>query len=194
MTQIARVTPDRLSDLAELFESNNTTKGCWCMAFILPRSEYHRGGRGGNRERFEEMAQTADPPMGLLAYRDGRPVGWCALGPRTRYPPAISPRAKILNDRNPDEDDEVWLVPCFFVRVGERKHGTTSELLKAGVALAQTYGAKAIEGWPLTSRHPSADGYLGREDVFSACCFECVRRPSPRRAVMRRELTDQRSL
>jgi GNAT superfamily N-acetyltransferase len=188
MTEIAPVTTGRLDDLAELFESNNATKGCWCMAYISSRSEYYRGRHGGNRERFERMAATADPPLGLLAYREGLAVGWCALGPRTRYPPAISPRATILRDRDPAEDEDVWLVPCFFVRVGERKRGTTYDLLEAAVSHARTYGAKAVEGWPLTSEHRSADEYLGREQVFEACGFECIRRPSPRRAVMRRDL------
>lgn len=186
MTEIAPVTTERLGDLADLFESNNATKGCWCMAFIVSRSDYYRGRHGGNREQFERMAEAADPPLGLLAYRLGRPIGWCALDPRTRYPPAISPRATILRDRDPDEDADVWLVPCFFVRVGERRRGTTYELLEAAVDLARRYGAKAVEGWPLTGK-PSPDEYLGREQVFAACGFECVRRPTPRRVVMRRD-------
>jgi len=193
MSEILPVTEDRLDDLAELFESNNATKGCWCMAYILSRSEYHRGGRGGNREHFEQMAATADPPMGLLAYREGRPIGWCALGPRTRYPPAISPRATILRDRDPDEDEDVWLVPCFFVRVGERRRGLTREMLNTAVELARERGVKAVEGWPLASDYPSADEYLGREQVFEACGFECIRRPSPRRAVMRLDLQEASS-
>src|SRR5688572_24093040 len=123
--EIVPVTRERLADLADLFESNNATKGCWCMAFIAKRSEYVRGSTGGNRARFEEMTKTVDPPLGLLAFRDGRPVGWCAVGPRSRYPSAISPRATVLAARDPAEDDDVWLVPCFFVRVGSRKRGIT---------------------------------------------------------------------
>lgn len=74
MTEIVPVSPERLSDLAELFESNNATKDCWCKAFVVSRSEYYRGRHGGNRAYFEEMTATADPPLGLLAYRDERPV------------------------------------------------------------------------------------------------------------------------
>lgn len=188
MTDILPVTPDRLDDLADLFQSNAATRGCWCMAFISTRRELGRGWRdGGNRARFEDMAMTADPPLGLIAYREGRPVGWCAIGPRSRYPRAISPRATVLKDRDPAEDDDVWFVPCFFVRVGERRRGTTYELLNAAVALARSYGARAIEGWPLTGK-PSPDEYLGREQVFDACGFDRIRRPTPRRVVMRREL------
>ena len=188
MTEIVPVTPERLDDLADLFVSNTATRGCWCMYFVIPRQEFHRGWRGGgNRERFEQMAATADPPMGLLAYRDGRAVGWCAVGPRSRYQTAIGPRAIIMKGRDPSEDDDVWLVPCFFVRVGERRRGTTYELLEAAVELAKSYGAKAIEGFPLTE-HGSVDDYLGRERRFAECGFECIARPTPRRAVMRREL------
>lgn len=192
MLEVDSVTRDRLKDLADLFQSNNTTNGCWCMAFIRKRSEYVRGGSGGNRAVFEEMAQTVDPPLGLIAYVDGKPVGWCAAGPRSRYQPAISPRATILRERDAAEDDEVWLVPCFFVRVGARRQGITRKLLEAAVVLAQSYGAKAIEGWPLTGK-PSADEYLGREQVFTACGFRPVRQPTPRRIVMRLEFGGRKS-
>jgi GNAT superfamily N-acetyltransferase len=135
------------------------------------------------------MVQTADPPMGLLAYRSGRAVGWCAMGPRSRYPNTISPRATVLKGRDPSEDDDVWLVPCFFVRVGERRHGATRALLEAAVDAARRHGAKAIEGFPLRDDAPrSPDDYLGREHLFATCGFQCVGRPTPRRAVMRREL------
>ena len=189
MSDIVPVTPNRFDDLADLFNSNNATKGCWCMAYVVPRTEYYAGRHGGNRERFEAMATNADPPIGLLAYRDGKPVGWCALGPRTRYPPAISSRATILRDRDRAEDDDVWLVPCFFVRVGERRRGLTREMLNAAVELARAHGAKAVEGWPLATGRRTADEYLGREQTFEACGFECVARPSPRRAVMRKDLS-----
>jgi GNAT superfamily N-acetyltransferase len=186
---IQPVTGDRLDDLADLFETNGTTRGCWCMYFIASRAEFGAGWRGGNRERFDELAVSADPPMGLLAYLDGVPVGWCALGPRSRYPRAIGPRARILKDRDRAEDDDVWLVPCFFVRVGARRLGITRALLAAAVDLARQSGATAIEGFPRSDdTDASPEDYLGREAVFAACGFECVARPTPRRAVMRRDV------
>jgi GNAT superfamily N-acetyltransferase len=187
--EIHPVTGERLGDLADLFESNGTTRGCWCMYFIATRAEFGAGWRGGNRRRFDELAVSADPPMGLLAYREGVPAGWCALGPRSRYPRAISPRARILKHRDQDEDDDVWLVPCFFVRKDARRLGTTRALLAAAVDLARRSGATAVEGFPRSDdTGTSAEDYLGRESVFAACGFECVARPTPRRAVMRRQL------
>jgi GNAT superfamily N-acetyltransferase len=158
------------------------------MYFVAPRREFSAGWRGGgNRARFEGIAQTADPPMGVIAYKDGRPVGWAALGPRTRYPNTISSRAIILKGRDSSEDEDVWLAPCFFVRVGYRGKGLTSRLLISVVELAREHGAKAVEGFPLTAEG-TVDEYLGREHMFAACGFECVARPTPRRAVMRRNL------
>jgi GNAT superfamily N-acetyltransferase len=186
---IRPVTAERLDDLADLFGSNGTTRGCWCMYFIATRAEYSAGYGRGNRASFEAMAAESDTPVGLLAYRDGIPVGWCAAGPRSRYGRTIGPRTRILAGRDPAEDDTVWLVPCFFVRVGERGQGITSALLGEAVELARSCGAPAIEGFPRDAgQPPSPDDYLGREEVFAACGFQCIARPTPRRAVMRRDL------
>jgi GNAT superfamily N-acetyltransferase len=187
--EIHAVTADRLADVADLFGSNGTTRGCWCMYFIASRQDFGAGYRGGNREAFERIVADSPVPFGLLAYREGRPVGWCAAGPRSRYPRVIGPRAKILAKRDPAEDDDVWLVPCFFVRVGERGQGIVSALLDAAVGLAREYGATAVEGFPRSAgQPPSPDDFVGREETFAGCGFRSVDTPTPRRTVMRRSL------
>lgn len=187
--EVQPVTTDRLADLADLFGTTTTTTNCYCMWFRAPRKEVYAGWGGGNRAAFEALAATDDPPAGLLAYRDGQPVGWCAVGPRSRYPAAIGPRARILAGRDPREDDDVWLVSCFFVRAGHRRRGVTRALLESAVALGQQYGATAVEGFPLAGEGPhSGDRFLGSEPLFAACGFTCIDRPTPSRAVMRRDL------
>ena len=188
--EVHPVTPERLDDLADLFLTGPATRGCWCMWFLNPAKEVYSGWRdGGNRRAFEALAQTADPPLGLLAYEDGKAVGWLATGPRSRYPRAIGPRTKILKGRDPGEDDRVWLLPCFFVRVGYRRRGVTAALIAAAVEQAQAYGATAVEGFPIADDYPkSQDDYVGKQRRFAECGFECVATPSPRRVVMRRDL------
>jgi GNAT superfamily N-acetyltransferase len=187
---IRSVTVDRVDDVADLFCSNGVTRGCWCMSFVASREQFLDGRAGGNRAAFEALAASASEPLGLLAYRGGETVGWCAAGPRSRYSRAIGPRAKILAGRDPAEDDTVWFVPCFFTRTGHRRQGVTSALLEAAVELAEERGALAVEGFPRAiGQPPSPDDFLGREDVFAACGFECIARPTPRRAVMRRDLS-----
>ena len=185
---MAPVSADRLPDLAALFGGNGTTRGCYCMWFINTAKEVHAGWGGGNREAFESCTRAEARPMGLLAYADGEPVGWCAAGPRSRYGRAL--RSTVLRRHDPAEDDSVWLVPCFFVRVGFRRQGIMRELLTHAVDLAAGHGATAIEGFPLSGekRRGSGDAYLGVESLFATCGFAIVDRPTANRVVMRREL------
>ena len=198
VTAVEPVTPERLGDLASLFGTTATTRHCYCTWFILSAAQCQAGWHdGGNRKAFEERARQESTPMGLLAYVDGQPVGWCAAGPRSRYERAL--RSNVLRGHDPAEDDAVWLVPCFFVRTGFRRQGLMHALLDRAVDLAATHGATAIEGFPMSSgqgpgkRRSSGDLYVGVESVFAACGFTDVSRPTPSRVVMRRELTPQRS-
>jgi GNAT superfamily N-acetyltransferase len=160
------------------------------MWFINTPEEVRTGWRdGGNRRAFEGLAARADPPLGLIAYDGDVPVGWLATGPRSRYPRAIGPRSRILKDRDPGEDDDVWLLPCFFVRVGYRRRGVTAALVAAAVDAAEAHGATAVEGFPIADAYPkSYDDFVGKQRRFAECGFECVAEPSPRRVVMRRNL------
>lgn len=188
--EIHPVTVERLGDLADLFETGSATRGCWCMWFIGAADEVRAGwGNGGNRRAFEALVGTADPPLGLIAYDDGVPVGWLATGPRSRYPRAIGPRSKLMKDRDPAEDDDVWLLPCFYVRVGHRRQGVTAALVAAAVEAAAEHGAPAVEGLPIADDYPKdQNDFVGKQRRFAECGFECIARPTPRRVIMRRNL------
>src|SRR6266511_3994083 len=116
----------------------------------------------------------------------------CGAGPRARYGRIL--RSPLMKGREVAEDATVWVVPCFFVRRDARRTGVTRALLRAAVDLAAEHGATAVEGLPLAAggRHPSAEAYVGTEDVFAACGFQPTSRPSPRRLVMRRALSPRR--
>jgi GNAT superfamily N-acetyltransferase len=185
--RVEPLTAGRSADLADLFASTATTRGCWCMWFLLPSREVQAGWDGANRRRFDDLARQDELPLGLLAYAGDKPVGWCATGPRARY--ATVTRSRLMAGRQPSEDDSVWFVPCFFVRAGSRRAGTTELLLNAAVEQARGHGAAAVEGFPLAGDGPhKSDRYLGTEPLFAACGFDVVSRPSPRRVVMRRTL------
>ncbi len=182
------VTGKRLDDLATLFGANKTTSGCYCMWNILPAKQCQAGWSGGNRLAFEELAATEPEPVGLIAYRDGEPVGWIAVGPRARYDRML--RTPTLAGHDPVEDPVVWLVTCFFVRREARRTGVTRALLEAAVELAREHRAVAIEGYPLAgdSRHAAAEAFVGVEPLYAGTGFAVVDRPSAARVIMRLEL------
>ena len=119
------------------------------------------------------------------------PVGWCACGPRSRYTAAIGGRSRLLAGRPRDEDDDVWLLPCLFVRPKNRGLRITVPLLRAAVALARQQGATAVEAWPLATgvRRPG-DEHIGGEALFTRLGFRSVQRPDADRALMRLDLTE----
>lgn len=186
--EIRALTADSLGDVRELFGSSSITRGCWCVWFLLSGRAAQDGWGAANRERFEQLVTDVAEPAGVLAYDEGRAVGWCATGPRSRYARVLrSPLVAPVRDEA--EDDDVWFVPCFFVRVGARRAGLTRQLLDAAVGEAARHGARAVEGFPLADPGPHrADRYLGTEGLFAACGFTEVARPSPRRVIMRRNL------
>jgi hypothetical protein len=173
-----------IPDLAALFSSDKATAGCWCMWFIIPVKAYHAAGSTGNRAAFSALAAASPQPMGLIAYRDDTPVGWCAIGPRSRYARAI--KTPTYAGRDPAEDDGVWLIPCLFLRKEARKAGHSEALVRAATRLARDHGATAVDCFPLSGpQRRSYDTQVGFESVFARCGFSPLRRPSDARVVMR---------
>src|SRR5215510_13597340 len=122
---VRAVDADRLDDLDALFATTKTTAGCRCVWHILPAKQCQAGWGEPNRAAFAALTDDSPDPVGLLAYRGDDPVGWCAAGPRSRYARAL--RSTHLKARDTwadgrsassraEEDDTVWLVPCFYVR------------------------------------------------------------------------------
>jgi GNAT superfamily N-acetyltransferase len=187
MTDIRPLDQTMIADLGGLLATDKGSAGCWCMWFIIRVRDYHAAGSAGNEASLRTLAARSTQPMGLLAYRDGEPVGWCAVGPRSRYSRAIA--TPTFKGRNPAEDDAVWLLPCLFVRKDARKLGLSEKLVRAAVRLAGERGAKAVEAFPhLGHERRSSDLQVGFEPIFSRCGFEVVRQPSPSRAVMRLDI------
>jgi GNAT superfamily N-acetyltransferase len=185
--QVKPVTAALVQDAERTFASNPASAGCFCMWFLIPVTQYHAGGPEQNRRLFRELVENSDAPVGLLAYADGDPVGWCAAGPRARFVRAL--RVPSFKGRNPSEDETVWLVPCFNVRNEWRQRGVSRALLSGAVDLAAGHGAAAIEGFPFArGAKLSRESMVGVEAVFEACGFKATRRPSATRVVMRREL------
>ena|SRR5215469_2124686 len=140
---------------------------------------------------YQEINHAVVPP-GLIAYADGRPVGWTRVGPRHGFPGVRENRslAKVLSG----DDPGVWWVTCFAVDRQYRRSGIGAALLQSAVAFARDHGATAVEGHPVdaagltAARVAGSALYTGTMAMFIAAGFVEVCRTYPTRPVMRLSL------
>lgn len=170
---VAPLTADRWDDLVALFGERGASSGCWCMWWRCAAKEWDANAGGGNRRALAALVATGPPP-GLLAYHDGKPVGWVAVAPRTEYPRLDrSPKLKRV-DATP-----VWAVSCFYIDRWFRGTGVAGTLLRAAVEYARSQGATAVEGYPLDpgeGRVSNAAAWTGVLDMFRAAGFDEIAR------------------
>lgn len=188
MIETKAVTSEHLDDLDALFCANRPADRCWCMWHIISVKAFHAGGAEENRAQLTQLAQTENAPIGILAYQDNEPKGWCAVGPRERYDRAI--KTPTYRSKTADPFTNVWLVPCFLIHADARGSGLSKTLLEAAVQLAKEHGADAVDGFPFTNNKRRSGGtiHVGFESTFLDCGFEEIRKPSDSRVVMRRVL------
>lgn len=180
------LTRERWQDLVELFERPGASiaRACFCMAYR--RSGKHAPPAGvtyseSNRRALKALVDRGIVP-GLLAYEDGRPVGWISLGPREQY--ARLARSPVMK---PIDEKPVWSIICFFVDAKARHRGIAKLLLDAGVRWARRNGATLLEGYPC-DRAPTSDDnmWFGSKSMFDDAGFVEVARRKPARPMMRK--------
>jgi hypothetical protein len=172
------VTPERLEDLERFSEAHGKFRYCSCMRWRLASADYKRSTKDSRIAALDALVQQ-ETPVGVLAYRNGEPVGWVSVAPRETY--AALERFKAL----PRIDDQpVWSVVCFFIDRYERGQQLTLGLLHAAVAYARSQGAEIVEGYPV---EPDARlyTYMGSVATFREAGFQEVARPTEGRPIMR---------
>lgn len=188
MVDVQPLTPERWHDFAALFGPNGACGGCWCMWWRVTAKEFEAG-TDVNRERMRALVESGDHAPGLLAYEDGRVVGWGSVSPRPEFGRIErSPDLALLGE----DDGPVWSVPCFYIVRGQRGRGIARALLDAAVAYAETHGAAVIEGYavdPSRRKFTNSELYTGTVSLFERAGLERVGNRTPTsRLVMRRRL------
>jgi GNAT superfamily N-acetyltransferase len=176
------VTPHRWADLETLFGPRGACGGCWCMYWRLKRSEFEQLKGEGNRQLLKSIVESGEVP-GLLAYHNGKPVGWVSIEPRPAF--SALERSRILK---PVDEQPVWSVVCFFVAKGYRRKGLTVALLKAAAEYARQQGAAIVEGYPVepkVAKAPDPFVYTGLASAFRQAGFQEAARRSETRPIMR---------
>ncbi|MFJ6531003.1 GNAT family N-acetyltransferase [Microbacterium sp. NPDC091662] len=155
-------------DLATLVGPKKPTSNvCFCLSYRIGSKENLALKGHARADRVRELCHE-DPPPGVIAYRDGEPVGWAALHPRRDTSFA---RNRLI----PHVDDlDVWSLWCFRVRPGYRKQGISHALIDGAVAYAEKRGAPAIEGYPVDNGGEKVNltmAYVGTRSLFESAGF-----------------------
>jgi len=172
---IQPLTPDRIPDLATLFDQGGDPKWCWCAYFRVRGRDWTNSTPAENRSLLTDTVQAQDHAPGLVAYDDGEAVGWVSLGPRNDYE-----RLAFSKVMAPIDDKPVWSIVCFVVGRRSRGQGVAGALLAAAVDYARDHGATTLEAYPVDvpegKRIPSENVYHGTVSMFERAGFKVVAR------------------
>jgi GNAT superfamily N-acetyltransferase len=143
---------------------------CWCLSYRIP-SKQNQALRGTDRGDLVKQLVAQSPPPGVLAYDGGEVVGWAAVHPR-------ADTSFAGNRKIPHVDDaEAWSVWCIRVRPGYRGKGISHHLLAGAVGMARSFGAPAVEGYPVDNGGRKVDltmAYVGTRKLFEDAGFTKV--------------------
>ena len=178
MLEFLPLTAERASDLERFSAGHGKFRYCSCMRWRMTSAEYKASTKDGRIAELSALVAIGTP-VGVLAYRDGEPVGWCSVAPRETCRGLERYRALERID-----DRAVWSVVCFFVDAKERRQGVTAALLQAAVQYAIACGADVVEGYPVEPG-PRSYTYMGSPATFAAAGFRDVTPPGRDRKVVR---------
>lgn len=172
------VTADRMDDLERFSLAHGTFRYCSCMRWRMRSTVYKDSTKEGRIAALEGLVREGTP-VGVLAYADGEPIGWCSVAPRHTYEALERFRALPRVD-----DAPVWSVVCFFVDSRFRDQGLTLGLLEAAVAYARSMGATIVEGYPVKAGEKLYT-YMGVTSTFEGAGFRDVTPPQLTRKIFR---------
>ena len=183
---VKELTPDMVNDFLGFFDKdafadNPGWSSCYCMEKHVAAADWSRR-TGADNRRDQEARIRSGAARGLLAYVDGRPVGWCNAGPR---------RSMIGQDHLPDlrteDPDRVGAIVCFVIASQYRRHGVARQLLDAACDSLARQGFAVAEAYPSKLAETDAQEYRGPLQMYLDAGFETFR-DTPRWAVVRKEL------
>jgi GNAT superfamily N-acetyltransferase len=179
-------------DLQAVFGTRGDSSRCWCQRYKMrPREAWASVGAEELASRLREQTECDHPQSrstsGLVASLEDEPVGWCAVEPRSHYARLLRNTRVPWEGRSEDKTDEsVWAVTCLLTRAGFRRRGISHALARAAVDHARRRGARAIEGYPMTTTEALlSELHVGTIGAFAAAGFTEVGHPTLRRVVMR---------
>jgi len=79
------------------------------MSWRISRREFEEQRGEGNKRAMKQLVRNRQQ-IGILAYENRKPIGWCAVAPRESYTSLETSRVLKRID-----EKEVWSIVCFFL-------------------------------------------------------------------------------
>jgi GNAT superfamily N-acetyltransferase/uncharacterized protein YndB with AHSA1/START domain len=186
--EVLDVTPDRVSDYQHFFDRDAfrdypAWQSCYCMETHRTQSDEEwalRTAEDNRRDMSDLISQGK--VTALLAFVDGKPVGWCNYGETTRLN-GVMHRFGL----NAADEQGVGSLACFVIAAPYRKHGVATKLLEAALDRMRARGVKVAEAYPVKELKSAQSNYRGPLSMYLAAGFERYRE-TERHLVVRRIL------
>jgi ribosomal protein S18 acetylase RimI-like enzyme len=148
----------------EAFTDNPKWSFCYCQFAYVDHSKVEWKARtlGENRRAACEGIE-ANTMKGYLAYRGGKPVGWCNAAPRTML---------TAFDDEPDPDAAgIGQITCFIVAKSHRRTGVAKALLGAACEGFRSQHLRIVEATAYPDAETDAQSHYGPLSMYLAAGF-----------------------
>ena len=151
-----------LDYLGGAFPDNPDWATCFCLHYNVCEADGPWAERTGPQNRADKEAMIrAGQTHGVLAYREGRVVGWCHAAPRYTLR-RLSEWAEESETFNPGNTDPVGAIVCYVIAPDSRRQGVATALLGEACALLTDLGMEWAEAYPRTAE-PKPGGQLSTD-------------------------------
>jgi len=200
MSRVLEVTvreldPATLDDYLHFFDKEAFTdfpywSGCYCGFYETLGTDWDASAQAGPTHRAAKADRIrTGKAHGLLAYMDGKVVGWCNAQRRTNFTNMRS--YSVVID---DPEEPVGSIMCFLISPQHRRKGVCTALLNAASDTFRSDGLKVAEGYPTTNPPKRSweipwaeDNYKGPLGVYLNAGFK-VHRQLEHFTIVRKQL------
>lgn len=184
--EIRKLAPELLPDFLAYFEGdafadNPKWRSCYCQFLLVDHKQVEWAKRTAEENHASACERICAGTMqGLLAYRAGKPVGWCHAASRRQMD-------AFVNEAEP-QADRIGQIACFVVAKAHRRSGVARTLLEAACVMLEELGLSIAEATPLAQADSDAQAHYGPLALYLGAGFSIHRTESDGTVCVRRRL------
>jgi GNAT superfamily N-acetyltransferase len=174
--EVRDVTPERLGEYHSFFDDYAfrdypAWQSCYCMETHRTQRDEEWATRTADDNRRDMSAMIDRGQVtALLAFVDGKPVGWCNYGETTRLA-GVMHRFHL----QAAAQEGVGSIACFVIAAPYRGHGVASRLLDAAIDRLRVRGASQVEAYPTRKDDTPQGNYRGPLSMYLRAGFDVFR-------------------